>query len=172
MTSIIAVKVFSHKGPILLKNIVTEIQASFRIVRVSSIYRMEGERRNPQHIHDLKRISNYEGMCLAVRTESSEPPEAVMQTLRAIEHNFRSEILHRSASLNYLVCDDITTMSPRLTLPYPEFHRFGEYLIPAAEIWGDFVHPVLKKSLLVLKSELPSSEGIEFYAQGKTLLDF
>ena len=44
--------------------------------------------------------------------------------------------------------------------------------MPAADLWGDYVHPVVGKDLKILSETTGSLEKIEFYAQSKTLLDF
>ena len=63
-------------------------------------------------------------------------------------------------------------MTENLTLPHPEFHMKPEVLFPAAEVWADYYHPVLKKTLRELTREFANLRWGEFFEQGKTLLDF
>ncbi len=68
--------------------------------------------------------------------------------------------------------EDETLLTPQLTLPHPDLHLLPFWLIPAAEVWSDAPHPVLSKSLHDLVGEHDWGTWGEFYAQGKTLLDF
>jgi 7,8-dihydro-6-hydroxymethylpterin-pyrophosphokinase len=68
--------------------------------------------------------------------------------------------------------EDETLLTPQLTLPHPDLHLLPFWLVPAAELWGDAAHPVLGKSLHDLAAERDLGTWGEFYAQGKTLLDF
>jgi len=43
-----------------------------------------------------------------------------------------------------------------LTIPHPELHKRLFTLAPLSEIAPDFIHPILKKSIFQLKSELKS----------------
>ncbi len=63
-------------------------------------------------------------------------------------------------------------LSPKLTLPYPELIVDVLLLRCAAEIWGQYEHPVLQKTLgeIVKKSEL--KDRAEFLMQGESLIAF
>ena len=63
-------------------------------------------------------------------------------------------------------------LSPKLTLPYPELIVDVLLLRCAAEIWGQYEHPILQKTLgeIVKKSEL--RERAEFLMQGESLIAF
>ncbi len=71
-----------------------------------------------------------------------------------------------------LLVDDIVELRPSLPLPNPNFHLWPHWIIPSSELWPDAIHPVLKKSLTEIVSQLDQRPWGEFVAQGKTLLDF
>lgn len=63
-------------------------------------------------------------------------------------------------------------LSPKLTLPYPELIVDVLLLRCAAEIWGQYEHPILQKTLgeIVKKSEM--KDRAEFLMQGESLIAF
>jgi 7,8-dihydro-6-hydroxymethylpterin-pyrophosphokinase len=171
-TVLIGVKSFSNDGLNLLKSIVHGLQKWMTITKVSSVYRVQGIRRKPRHIHDLHRFTSLEGLAVCIKGTSALPPDKILDALHEMEGQFRSEIMHRSASLNLLVVGSLTIATPVLTLPHPEFHEEPEQLVPAVEIWPDYEHPVLGVPLEQLVRNSQSLDTVEFFAQGKTLLDF
>jgi 7,8-dihydro-6-hydroxymethylpterin-pyrophosphokinase len=171
-TVLIGVKSFSNDGLNLLKSIVHGLQNWLTVTRISSVYRVHGIRRKPRHIHDLHRFTSLEGLAVCVKGSSTLPPDRILMDLHDMEGQFRSEIMHRSASLNLLVYGHKTLATPTLTLPHPELHEEPEQLIPAVEIWPDYEHPVLGSTLEQLVSRTQGHDLVEFFAQGKTLLDF
>ena len=64
------------------------------------------------------------------------------------------------------------TLSPKLTLPYPDLVVDGLMLRCAAEVLTQYEHPVLRTTLgeIVKKSELKNR--IEFLMQGESLIAF
>jgi hypothetical protein len=75
-------------------------------------------------------------------------------------------------SIEILVFDDVILRSPNFVLPSMELHKLKRWCLPAADLWGDYIHPIERKDLKILSETTGSSEKIEFYAQSKTLLDF
>ncbi len=91
-------------------------------------------------------------------------PDEIFETLRNMESQF-------SSSCGLLLChDDEVRMTPALTLPYPKWMTEAHLLIPAAEIWGDYHHPVLTNNLYSLAQRFAGQPWGEFYAQGRELL--
>ena len=60
----------------------------------------------------------------------------------------------RIIDIDILLYDDIIFRNERLTLPHPHLHERLFVLDPLAEIAGDYVHPILHKSIYELKEEL------------------
>ena len=71
-----------------------------------------------------------------------------MDQLCLLEDQLSSETLRRTLTLKLLVYDNLTLMTPEITLPHPEFHRRADELVPASEVWGEYQHPVLDRSIL------------------------
>ena len=71
-----------------------------------------------------------------------------------------------------LLFDGLVQLNPDLPIPHPELRNRAEWLVPASELWPDAIHPVLKKTLAELVSNLEERPWGEFVAQGKSLLDF
>ena len=76
------------------------------------------------------------------------------------------------ADLTLLAFDDLIHMSPKLTLPYPYLHQDPLIIRCASEVWGQYEHPIFQKSLSDMSRLAPATTEIEFYLQGKTLVDF
>ena len=170
--ALIAVKVYSSEGLALSKSVLKDLSEFVAFDRVSSIYKVRRSERKPFHNHDLRKVTDFEGLSFALLAATRLPATELMANLYDVEKNHSNEVLHRSLSLNLLAYEDKTTMTADLTLPHPEFHGRPEVLFPAAEVWGDYFHPVLKKSLHELTREFANLKWGEFYEQGKSLLDF
>ncbi|MEZ4871408.1 MAG: hypothetical protein R2827_04005 [Bdellovibrionales bacterium] len=63
-------------------------------------------------------------------------------------------------------------MTPQLTLPYPDLLKRPEISVPASEAWGDYHHPVYKESMTSLAKRSAQGSWGEFFAHGKSVLDF
>lgn len=170
--SLIAVKVYSSDGLTLSRSVLNDLSKWVTFERVSSIYKVRRSERKPFHTHDLRKVTDFEGLSFAILVSTPINPRQLIQKLYEVEKKHSNEILHRSLSLNLLAYEDKTTMTEGLTLPHPEFHGRPEVLFPAAEVWGDYFHPVLKKSLHELTRDFANLKWGEFYEQGKCLLDF
>lgn len=71
-----------------------------------------------------------------------------------------------------LAYDHVVIMSPRLTLPYPLLHTDPLIIRCASEIWGTYEHPIFMKTLGEISRTASSISAVEFYTQGKSLVDF
>ena len=169
---LISIKAFTHEGVELIKSALSELSLFIEIEKLSPIYKIEGRIDEGRHIHDLRTEASFKGLCLVIRAKSKCSPETTVSRLEDIENKLRSEALYRNLSINLLVFGDLVCMSPQLTLPYPEFHLRPEEIVPAAEIWPEFIHPILEKPLSGLSERYLSDHWGEFYDQGKSLLDF
>lgn len=168
---LIGVIAYSSENISLLIATVKEIKNSMSILDSSSVYSVRGKKKRPAHIHDLRTIITFDGLSVAIHCVTELKPEAIMKELLKIEESVGYSRLHRNLSLNLLMVEEEIRVSPTLSLPHPDLHRRHELLIPAAEIWGEKKHPVLKKDIQTLVSELPNKPWGEFFAQKSTLLN-
>jgi 2-amino-4-hydroxy-6-hydroxymethyldihydropteridine diphosphokinase len=77
---------------------------------------------------------------VAIFTTDLEPL-AILDTLLAID-------------LDLVALDDLILASERLTLPHPEMHKRSFVLAPMAEVWPDWRHPVLGRTVVEILAEL------------------
>ncbi len=168
----IGIKVYSSEGSHLIQKIVTDLKTDCEIVEISSVYRIWGDSYQPHHVHELKSFKSYDGLAVVLLISTGLTPQFLLAALIRIEQKYRSEVLRRSAGLNLLTFDDLAFMTPELTLPHPDLHLHPEALLLAAEVWGDYIHPVLGENLYTLTRRFRDQQWGRFYAQGKTLLDF
>jgi 2-amino-4-hydroxy-6-hydroxymethyldihydropteridine diphosphokinase len=100
----------------------------------------------------------------AVALESSSTPAQLMPQLLEIERAMGRRRLQkkgpRSIDLDILLFGDEVVNTVALTIPHPamQYRRF--VLEPLAEIAPDAVHPVLKKTVRELLSELPPGQSV------------
>lgn len=106
-----------------------------RLLAVSSLYRTApvGQLNQPDFINAVAQI------------ETRLSPHSLLTTLLAIEQEFgrirTAKDAPRSLDLDLLLFDDLTLISPDLTLPHPRLHLRAFVLIPLAEIAPDLTLP-------------------------------
>jgi 7,8-dihydro-6-hydroxymethylpterin-pyrophosphokinase len=86
--------------------------------------------------------------------------------------HFRRFIKDKKTLLNLLSYDDLVVLSPQLTLPHPSLHTDFLIIRCASEVWPQFEHPIMEKTLSEISSLALPAVDVEFFLQGKSLVDF
>lgn len=67
--------------------------------------------------------------------------------------------------------EDEVNMAPHLTLPSPLLHSEPLVLRCAAEVWGDFQHPVVHATLSEMANQIERIQNVEFHSQGREIFN-
>ncbi len=93
-----------------------------------------------------------------------EPPE-LLRILKAIESKLgRTETFRwgpRTIDLDILFFDDLEIHTEELHIPHPLLQDRQFVLIPLAEIDRNLIHPVLKRTVQELLTDLKEDQGVE-----------
>lgn len=166
MTTEAIVSIIDHSGRQLkwLARACHKISMVADLSKMSSIYIDEFE--------DDKDDSKIDkSLVIAILLKSSLKSDELFKNLVRIETEIRTEATQDVMDVLILAFGDELKMAPDLTLPHPKFHQHPQFLYPAAEIVGNFMHPVLNRTL----RDLAGSMGIKwgrYFEQGSRLLDF
>lgn len=89
-------------------------------------------------------------------------PEDVLRRLHAVEARLGRDRADeavrwrpRAIDLDLIAVDELVLDTPSLRLPHPEMHRRRFVLLPMAEVWPDWRHPVLGVTAADLLEVLP-----------------
>ena len=121
----------------------------------------------------------------AVKFQFSGESSDLMTILHQIEHRFgrvrQKRWAERSLDLDLLLFDDQiapnaetfsywqsllpdqqTTLTPdRLILPHPRLQDRGFVLVPLADIYPNWIHPITKKTVIQMLDDLPAQNRVE-----------
>ncbi len=104
-------------------------------------------------------VTDQPGFVNAVcQVETELAPLELLRLLLRIEQEMGRVRLRRwgerNIDLDLLLYEDACVVSEELTLPHPDMQNRDFVLIPLAEVAGEVVHPVLRKTIKLLKEEL------------------
>jgi 7,8-dihydro-6-hydroxymethylpterin-pyrophosphokinase len=165
---LIGLVAYSSTDHIVLKTITSKLREIINIKKISSIYSVQGKPDKFDSVHDLRCEDSFQGLSVSLRGNTQLSPEEVIQKFDIIINNAPSRIRHE-IKIYLLVYEDKTKMSPNLTLPYADLHTRPELIMPAADLWGEYMHPILHSSLNRLSKNYQLESWGDFYAQGDIL---
>ncbi|NIS60202.1 MAG: 2-amino-4-hydroxy-6-hydroxymethyldihydropteridine diphosphokinase [Proteobacteria bacterium] len=100
-----------------------------------------------------------------IEIETSFTVYQLLKALENIELSMGRERIHtwgpRTIDLDILFFNDDVIHCEGLTIPHPEVQNRAFVLIPLREIAGNYIHPLLKKSIAQLVADLGNGQGIE-----------
>ncbi len=135
------------------------LRERFNVPKISSVFLCYAEPEKSTN------TNGHLAVAMVVLTELD--PSKMHAELAAIEAQHP-----RSLKLHLMAFDDVTLMTPGLTLPHPELHVTPQWLVPCVEVWGQYVHPVLGQSLGELSAAEDWGNWGQFFAQGESLVEF
>jgi len=95
-------------------------------------------------------------------------PEALLQQLLAIEQQLGRTRRHkydaRTIDIDILLYNQLKLDLPSLHIPHEHLHRRRFALVPLAEVAGNYVHPVLGKSIQALLDECTDALDVKKFA--------
>ena len=132
-----------------LRNALKHLEANdVRVVKVSTFIETE-----PYGVTDQPGFVN--AVC---QVETKLEPLKLLRLLLNIELEMGRVRLRRwgerNIDLDLLLYEDACVVSEELTLPHPDMQNRDFVLLPLAEIAGEVVHPIFKKTIKHLKEEL------------------
>ncbi len=100
-----------------------------------------------------------------IKIETDLGPLDLLDAVKGIESSLgRVPTFHqgpRCIDIDILFFDAEEIKTSALQIPHPSLHQRQFVLVPLAEIDGDLVHPVFKKSIRELLEDLKEDQGVE-----------
>ncbi len=118
------------------------------VLQVSAIYETQswGKKDAPDYLNQV------------VLLQTDLPAQTILQKILAIElllgRRREEKWGSRTIDIDILFYGDDIIDEPNLKVPHPELHKRRFTLEPLVELAPDFVHPLIKKNILLLKTEL------------------
>lgn len=130
-----------------------------RVVRASTFYETEpwGNKNQEWFVNAV--IEAQVDLSAEALLELCQSVEAKLGRNRDIEERWGA----RTVDIDILFYDNRILNTERLCIPHNRLHERAFVLVPLMELIPDFVHPVLKKTILQLHEELENPEDVYLY---------
>jgi 2-amino-4-hydroxy-6-hydroxymethyldihydropteridine diphosphokinase len=117
--------------------------------------------------------NKYLNQALIVKTNLL--PDRLLEKLQGIERQLgrKSRSKHyqdRTIDIDILFYDDIEYQSQKLTIPHPHLHERRFTLEPLAEIAGEYLHPIFKLEIKLLKQQVNDDSVVRLFSTSKASL--
>ena len=120
-------------------------------------------------IYETQPVGNIDQDWFANEVETDLDPFALLQECLRIEKQLGRERVcgekwqPRTIDLDILFYDEEIFSNESLQIPHPRLHERAFALVPMLELDPDFIHPIIKKSILEIHNELAEPEEIYLY---------
>ncbi len=169
---LVSLKLMSGRNPDKFKDLLRRLSEYVDWKSISAIYRVVRSADSFQGLRQIRGEETLDGFACVVRGATWLEPLDLLNKIQLIEKLESDQRLKRAFSCNCLVYGDTVSRTPQLTLPHPEFHFNPEEAIPSAELWPEYEHPILKRSLAEISRDFAGKSWGEYYGPGQPLLDF
>jgi 2-amino-4-hydroxy-6-hydroxymethyldihydropteridine diphosphokinase len=129
------------------------------VTDISSIYETE-----PVGFKDQEWFAN-----AVLKIETTLTPQELLRECMRIEkqlgrnRNEEERWGPRTLDLDILFYDNEIIMEESLQIPHPRMHQRAYALVPMLELDPDFIHPIIKKSVMKIHDELEDPEEVYLY---------
>jgi len=134
-----------------LRKAISLLPPKVKVSQQSSIYETE-----PWGYTDQPTFLNQ-----VIKAETDLEPTSLLAFVKSLETSMgRQESFRfgpRSIDLDILFYDKFVMNTPQLTIPHPRIAERAFILVPLAEIAPDLVHPILNKTIQLLKTNVDST---------------
>jgi len=134
-----------------LRKAISLLPPKVKVSQQSSIYETE-----PWGYTDQPTFLNQ-----VIKAETDLEPTSLLAFVKSLETSLgRQESFRfgpRSIDLDILFYDKFVMNTPQLTIPHPRIAERAFILVPLAEIAPDLVHPILNKTIQLLKTNVDST---------------
>jgi 7,8-dihydro-6-hydroxymethylpterin-pyrophosphokinase len=166
---VLSISTPAARGLVLLKKVCQEL-CNDEAFKISSIYQVNRKIADTASIRNLRANDWSQKLEVVVWLKSKLAQLQWIEKIKRVESQNSLKSLNQNIKCYLLFYSDETTMTPQITLPYPELHRRSVTMELIAEIWPDKIHPILKKTVYELSQSAKEKELGEFFSTGSQLI--
>ena len=150
---------YIHKAASLIAN-----SENIKLVRASTLYESEpwGEKNQPWFVNAALEVKT----TLSAQDFLKRMQNIEIQLGRVHDENTK-KWGEREIDIDIIFLGNEIINDENLKVPHPYAHKRAFVLVPLLELIPDFIHPVIKKSLLDIHSELDDPEDVFLYGTRK-----